>query len=440
MLGVVICTAPAHRCAQAIFPARRGPEAAAAQLELASGWRLASARDVDADGATVSRPDYQDSAWHRVRTMPATVLQALQDDGTYPNLYYGTNLLDEVPQDLYQQDWWYRTTFDAPAGHSTYQLNFPGINYRAEVWLNGHLVADDDQIVGMYVAHELDVTRWIQPGEPNTLAVRVTPERALQDVDGVELADSWYDWINWNYLGYQGPGKNPANGNSFVADRNAGIWKPVTLRMSGPVAIGDATVNTELPLPDTDSARLSVYSRLQNFSTERMRGVLRATITRPGRDEIRVEQPVTLAPGETREVGFRPDGIRRADADQSRPVVALHDGRSQPLRPASGVPPVRPRDGLPTLRFGIRTVSQLRDDDERFPELGHGGSFYLKVNGRDFLVRGAAYTPDLLFDDDPDREDAILRYTRTSGSTCFGWSRRSPPSASCRWPTSWASR
>ena len=53
----------------------------------------------------------------------------------------------------------------------------------------------------MYAAHEFDVTPWIRPGQSNTLAVKVTPERALQDVDGVELADSWNDWINWDYLG-----------------------------------------------------------------------------------------------------------------------------------------------------------------------------------------------------------------------------------------------
>ena len=239
---------------------------AAADIELADGWKLASATVLAADGNAVSTPQFDDSAWYPVRRMPATVLQVLQDDGVYPNLYYGKNLLTEVPQDLYKQDWWYRTTFAAPAGRQTYRLDFPGINYRAEIWLNGHRVADDRQIVGMYNDHELDVSRWIQPGRPNTLAVKVTPERAIQDVDGVELADSWYDWINWRYLGYQGPGKNPVNGNSFVPDRNAGIWKPVYLKTSGPVSIGAATVNSELPLPDTDSARLTVYSTLHNHS------------------------------------------------------------------------------------------------------------------------------------------------------------------------------
>lgn len=414
VLGVVISMLVLVVCAGDL-PRFSGPEPASAQLELADGWRLASARDVTADGAMVSRPDYQDAAWHQVRSMPATVLQALQDDGTYPNLYYGKNLLEDVPQDLHLQDWWYRTTFEASPGHSTYQLSFPGINYRAQIWLNGHLVADTDQVVGMYVEHDLDVTRWIEPGQSNTLAVKVTPERAMQDVDGVELADSWFDWINWNYLGYQGSEKNPTNGNSFVADRNAGIFKPVYLRMSGPVAIQDATVNTDLALPATDSARLDVFSRLQNFSTDRVRGVLRATITRPGRDEVRVEQRVSLGPGETREVGFHPDDFD--DLTLSNPDLwwphtmgdpSLYDLRLEFRQYGRTV-------DESTLRFGVRTVSQFRDDDERFPELGRGGSFYLQVNGRDFLVRGATYTPDLLYDYDPDREDAILAYTRDLG-------------------------
>ena len=396
------------------------PQAPADEVQLFDGWQLASARDVTADGSVVSRADYrgadhEDTGWRDVRRMPATVLQALQDDGTHPNLYYGKNLLEDVPQDLWQQDWWYRTTFEAPPGHTTYRLNFPGINYRAEIWLNGRLVADAKQVVGMYVDHDVDVTKWIDVGRPNTLAVKVTPERSLQDVDGVELADSWFDWINWNYLGYQGPDKNPGNGNSFVADRNAGIWKPVTLKMSGAVAIDSATVNTELPLPSTDSARLSIFSNLQNFSTDRVRGVLSATISRTGKPDVEVEQTVTLAPGEQREVSFTAAdfsalALNRPDLwwPYTMGDPNLYDLRLQFRQFGTPIDETH-------QRFGVRTITQGRDDDEKFPELGLGGSFYLQVNGRDFLVRGATYTPDLLFADDPDRDDAILAYVRDLG-------------------------
>ena len=85
------------------------------QIELAEGWQLASARELTADGSDVSRPDYPGQGWHTIRRMPATVLEVLQNDGTYPDLY-GKNLRDEIPQDLYKQDWWYRTSFKAPRG------------------------------------------------------------------------------------------------------------------------------------------------------------------------------------------------------------------------------------------------------------------------------------------------------------------------------------
>ena len=73
------------------------------------------------------------------------------------------------------------------------------------------------------------------------------------------------------------------------------------------------------------------------------------------------------------------------------------------------------RPSGPTSGSASGRCTQLRDDDEQYPELGTGGNFYLKVNGRDFLVRGAAYTPDLLFKYDPDRETAMLRYVKDLG-------------------------
>lgn len=380
-----------------VFSPPRPP--AATDIELAAGWKLISARGLSADGGSISEAGYDDTGWVPVRRMPGTVLGILQDAGVYPDLYYGMNLRTNVPQDLYKQDWWYRTTFTAPAGFDTYRLEFPGINYRADIWLNGNRVADDTQIVGMYTAHDIDVTPWITPGGANTLAVKVVPERAMQDVDGVELADSWYDWINWRYLG--------EDGNSFVADRNAGIFKPVQLRASGPVDIGPAMVTSALPLPDTDRARLTVYATAGNYTDVPARGVLRAVITRPGKPTVTVAQPVSLGPGEHREITFSPDDFPQLtlpDPDLWWPYTMgdpalydlsldfTHDGRT--LSTATG-------------RFGVRTVAQGRDAGT--------GDFYLQINGRDLLVRGGTYTPDLLYDYDPRRDEAILRYVKDLG-------------------------
>jgi len=398
-----------------------GAASAPGKVELSENWKLAAAKDAEGDGTAISRPDYQDQAWHPIHRMPATVLEILQEDGVYPNLYVGKNLLENVPQDLYKQDWWYRTVFTAPAGHSAYTLEFPGINYRAEIWINGQRVADSKQIVGMYAAHQLNVTEWINPAAPNALAVKVTPERLVQDVDGVELADSWFDWINWKYLGYKGQYTNKHLFDaSFVPDRNAGIWKPVYLKTTGEVALENPVVNSELSLPQA-TARLTVYVSVHNFAAQAVSGILKATITRQGKPSIQAEQRVTLTPGETRELALPPEkypALVVSNPDLWWPYTmgrpALYDLNLEFVQDQK----VSDRSHI---RFGIRSITQHRDQDEEFPDKGKGGNFYLQVNGRDFLVRGADYTPDLLYRYDPERESEILHYVKDLGLNMLRW-------------------
>jgi exo-1,4-beta-D-glucosaminidase len=403
---LLLCLFAFHEFAAAEDPGR---------VELSQNWALASAKEMQAEGATVSQPGYQVQGWHPIRRMPATVLEVLQEDGVYPDLYVGKNMLEKVPQDLYKQDWWYRTEFTAPAGFSNYTLQFPGINYRAEIWVNGQKVADSKQIVGMYVAHELNVTRWIRPGSLNALAVKVTPETRIQDVDGVELADSWFDWINWKYLGYKGELSKPHQfGVSFVPDRNAGIWKPVYLRATGEVTVENPAVNTDLSVPQS-LARLSVYANLHSYADRPVTGTLRGTIFRRGKPTVAFEQSVSLSPGETREVLFAPD--KYPDLVVQNPDLWWPYTMGDPalynlhLEFVAG----QKLSDHADIHFGIRSVTQHRDQDQEFADKGKGGNFYLQVNGRDFLVRGADYTPDLLYKYDPDREAAILQYVKDLG-------------------------
>lgn len=390
------------------------------RIELAENWKLASAAEAPSDGAAISVAAYRDSRWFPIHRMPATVLEILQEDGVYPNLYFGTNML-KVPPDLYKQDWWYRTTFKAPAG-DCYTLEFPGINYRAEIWLNGQKIADSNQIVGMYAAHELNVTPWIKPGARNVLAVKVTPEQLIEDVDGVELADSWYDWINWKYIGYKGKKKWYSGvGVSFVPDRNAGVWKPVYLRVTGAVSVNHALVNSELLLSNS-IAKLTVIASLRNLSVQAVNGTLKGTISRPGKPTIHFEQSVAYLPaGAEREVAFAPEQFSElvvTNPDLWWPYTmgtpALYDLQLEFVRNKTLSDHSR-------IRFGIRKITPLRDSDEQFPDIGKGGNFYLQVNGRDFLVRGGDYTPDLLYRYDPEREKEILRYAKDLGINFLRW-------------------
>jgi exo-1,4-beta-D-glucosaminidase len=50
---------------------------------------MISARNVSADDSPVSQSGFDASNWYTVPKMPATVLQVLQENGVYKNLYSG---------------------------------------------------------------------------------------------------------------------------------------------------------------------------------------------------------------------------------------------------------------------------------------------------------------------------------------------------------------
>jgi exo-1,4-beta-D-glucosaminidase len=387
--------------------------------ELQTGWRMISARNVSAGGEEVSNPSYDISSWHTIHRMPATVLEVLENNGVYKDLYFGMNLTQKVPADLWKQDWWYRTTFDAPQSE-VYSLILNGINYRADVWLNGRLIADKSHVVGMYNTFEFVVSKYIKPGGPNVLAIKVTPEQKLPGINGVELADSWLDWINWKYIGYHDPERHIDL--SFVPDRNAGVWKRVFLSTTGKVLIRNPYVVTDLPLPETSPASLTVYCDLRNGVSTPVSGTLHGEISRPGKPTITFQQHVTLEGNETKEeVSFTPNAYQQLSISNPDLWWPYQWGEPALYQLQLEFRIDRHTSDSSTINFGVRKVTQHRDSDNNFPQVGTGGNFYLQVNGKDFLIRGGCYTPDLLFKNDPERDRAIARYTKDMGLNMLRW-------------------
>ena len=409
-----------HFISNVALMAALAPGAAAADspnlMKLEKGWRLVSAANVHVDGAQISQQNFDAFQWYIVEHMPSTVLQALQDAGVYKNLYFGMNLA--TPGDLWRQDWWYRTSFSAPVARSVYTLIFKGINYRAEVWLNGHLLARPTQVVGMYNGYELDATPFVVAGGENVLAVKVIPERDILGEGQVELADSWHDWINWKYLGSNTP-QTP--GVSFVPDRNAGIWKSVYLSSSGAVTIRHAYVSTDLPIPNLSPAALSVYCDVANHSPNDVSGTLRGEITRPGKPAITFERTISLDRGETREIALTPADFSQLSVVDPDVWWPYQWGKPSLYHLKLDFQVSNALSDTQEIDFGIRKITQARDSDNSFPAIGKGGSFYLKINGRDYLVRGGVYSPDLLYKNDPEHDVAIIRYVKDLGLNLLRW-------------------
>jgi glycosyl hydrolase family 2/Ig-like domain-containing protein/concanavalin A-like lectin/glucanase superfamily protein len=257
-----------------------------------NGWMLKEAPKVTADAAQIAQPGFSPHDW-MIATVPGTVLTTMIDRGVYPDPDYGLNNLS-IPESLNKQDYWYRAEFKGPKIGSGQRLTltFKGINYRADVWMNGQELGT---ITGAFIRGVFDVTNVMKVGQTNVLAVRISPpphpgiphEQSIRGgpgenggimcLDGPTLvATEGWDWI-------------PA-----IRDRDSGLWQPVVLKATGSVKIGDAQVVTSLPLPDTRKADVEITVPLENSGEAPVSGTLTASF-----DQTTVTKNVTVAPGES---------------------------------------------------------------------------------------------------------------------------------------------
>ena len=135
----------------------------------ASAWRVQRLSLVKGDGPELSKPDFDDAAWV-VATVPGTVLTSYLNAEAIPDPNYGRNQL-YVSDSFFYSDFWYRTEFLPPAlarGKMAW-LNFDGINWKAEVFLNGERIG---RIEGGFMRGRFDVTTRLRPGK-NALAIRI---------------------------------------------------------------------------------------------------------------------------------------------------------------------------------------------------------------------------------------------------------------------------
>ncbi len=311
------------------------------------GWRLAGAPDVAQGGAVLSRPAYDARKWHAA-TVPGTVLTTLVDRGVYPDPYIGLNNL-AIPERLARQDWWYRTSFTAPAGAAGKRttIQFGGINYASEVWVNGAKVGTT---IGAFVRGRFDLP--LVAGE-NVIAVKVSPPPHPGTPHEQSIAAGVGE--NGGQLAIDGPTFVATEGWDWIPgirDRNTGLWLPVELEAHGDLMIGDPQIVTDLPLPRIDSADIHIRVPVSNGGTTARQATVVA-----GFDGVEVRRTVTVAPGASTIVAFTPatdPALRVANPTLWWPNgygdPALHD-MTITVADEAGVSDTH------RTRFGIREVS-----------------------------------------------------------------------------------
>ena len=331
------------------IPAYAGPALVAAgpaRWTLAR-WSLADATAIAADGAALSQPGAVAGPWIAA-TVPGTVLTTLVDRGVYPDPGHGLNNL-RVPDSLARHDWWYRATFDAPADLPARQLlTFNGINYAAEVWLNGERLGD---VRGAFTRGQFDVTGRMRPGA-NAVAVRIHPPLHPGTPHEQSLAAGWGP--NGGLQAMDGPTFFATEGWDWipgVRDRNIGLWQDVVLSGSGALRLGDPQIVTTLPHGDASVAAVEIDVAVDNSGNAAITADVGAAF-----DGVTVRRTVTAVPGAT-VVRFLPADFPQLTV--ARPKLWWPNGYGDPalhtahLTVAAGGVASDARD----VRFGMRAIT-----------------------------------------------------------------------------------
>lgn len=363
------------------------------------GWSLVAAASVTTGAETLSRVGFNSRNWTPA-VVPGTVLTSLVRAGKYPEPLYGLNNLG-IPESLARASYWYRTEFAVPrnALEKRTWLRFDGVNYAAEVWINGHALGT---IRGAFVRGLFDVTPWVRPGGRAAVAVKILPPAHPHVPHEQTLAGG---------TGRNG-GEMGADGATFVAtigwdwipgirDRNVGLWQGVALRQTGAVTIADPFIRTDLPLPRLDSARISLSTELRNATDAPQSGNLGGQIDGTN---LRFRLPATLAPGEIKTVVV-------PDLTLARPKLWWPNGYGRPdlyrlkLRFVQG----RAESDASTTVFGVRELSFFKPGEESRTD----AKMTIHVNGVPILCRGGNWGMDEAMKRSPDsRIDAQVRLHR----------------------------
>ena len=254
-------------------------------------------------------------------------------------------------------------------------LDFDGICYRANVWLNGQQIANSDEMAGTFRQFEYDVTKAIakdnelqvevfraQPGDPNT---------------------GFADW------------------NPRPADESMGIWREVRVKTCGPVSVAHSAVRSRVNTETLDEAWLTIATELTNHTDKPVSGKITGTV-----EGQTFEYPITLNAHEKRSVAL-PSEIR---VEHPRLWWCHNMGKPELYNMTLEFV----ADGKVTddeqLTFGIREVKDYYTSE------GFRG---FMLNGKPVLIRGAGWTDDIFLRDTPETNELQVRYVRDMNLNCI---------------------
>ena len=361
-----------------------------------SDWYARKANEVKMDGNRLSAAPLDKTGWLPAR-VPGTVLTTLLENHMYPAPEFGLNNnlipdIHEVGNDFYT--YWFTRQFtinNLPEGRNVW-LNFRGINYKAEIFLNGKRINRNTH-EGMFLRKTFNITPYLRTDAPNVLAVLVYPPTHAENPNGGQGGDGQIARNNtmqytpgWDWI-------------QPVRDRNTGIWDEVSITTTGPVCLSSPYVVTKVPGvrdPETKTQReafVNTSVELENTGSTSLKGLLVCET-----NGTRLTQPVTLSPFEKKTVSLNPLAVKN-------PRLWWPNGiGEQPLYDMNLSFEIGNQvSDRERLRYGIREIIS-----DKCPDNG-GRRFF--VNGQKIYVTGGNYiNSDWLLRLSPERYRDEVRF------------------------------
>jgi exo-1,4-beta-D-glucosaminidase len=369
-------------------------------VSLHDGWFVQSSANTTATGAQISTPGFSTAGWLR-SSIPATAVGAQVGNGIYPSPYVGMNS-QQIPTwppagqnfanvtwptgSPYSVHWWFQNQFTLPstlAGQRIY-LHFDGINYRANLWVNGKQIATNTQMVGTYTQFEYDITSVAIIGGANAVAL---------DISGPTSTDLGIVFVDWYPL---------------PPDRNEGVWRDAWVTNSGPVKVRFPQVQTTVSA-DLSTAVLTVTAELSNPTASSVSGTLSGTIN-PG--NIAFSQPVTLAAGAANQIfTFTPAAYPQLNIASPALWWPAKLGPQNLYQCSVQFTAGTTVADSNTFNFGIRKL-----DTGLGPVTASGKQWrWFKINNQPIMMKGAGWAPDMLVKRDPAKINAIFQMIEDMG-------------------------
>lgn len=349
------------------------------------GWDMARVPDVADEGSALSTKGYAQSGSWFDATVPGTVLTSYHNAGLIPDPYYSDNML-ALDEDYYNVDYWYRNEFTVPTEYEGRRiwLNFDGINWKADVFVNGKSVG---KIEGAFIRGQFDITDYVTVGEVNTVAVYIHwCDSGVKEMPSFLCSNSW-DWM-------------PA-----IPGRNMGIYKDVYLSASGDVTLVDPFIKTDLNEPKYNKAKVTIETEVQNHTDKKISGSVTGTIRpKDGKGKVyKFSKNVSIPANETAEVVI--DNITMKDPELWWPN-GLGDPNLYTMNIYFKAGSVSDAEDVV---FGVREFSFEYEEDKTVEGNTPTDDMVVSVNGEKVYCRGGNWgIPESMLNwTDSDFENAI---------------------------------